>query len=396
MQLDERGQKFQAEMRYTNIPGEFQFVDAIALLWRKKLFISVFSFGAAILAILVVLIIPPQFTAITVIMPPGQGSIGSSLLSQLGGAGSLMAAAGASLGMKSPGEMYVTLLRSRTVEDAVIERFGLMAEYHSTRMSAARASLEAHTKVLYGSKDGLITIKVTDKDSKKAAEIANGYVDAFRKLSANLAITEASQRRLFFQQQLLDSKEKLAQAEEALKATQQSTGVLQIDSQTRALMESAVTIRAQISAKEVQLQAMRSFATEENPQIFQAEQELAGLQAQLAKFGVTDQGSGLLVPKGKVSEEGMEYVRKLRDVKYYETVSEFISTQFELAKLDEARQGAVVQVVDVALPPDFRSFPKRTITVMVATFLGFFSICGWYIAKEMLRRRAVIHALSAA
>ena len=213
----------------------------------------------------------------------------------------------------------------------------------------------------------------------KAAEIANGYIDEFRKLSANLAITEASQRRIFFQQQLKEAKENLAAAEEAMKGTEQSTGVFQIDSQTRVLIESAAALRAQIVAKEVQIQGMRSYATEDNPEIFEAKQQLAALQAQLARLADADQdsSSGLIVPKGKVPEAGMEYIRKLRDVKYYDTISELIAKQFEMAKLDEARQGAVIQVVDVAVPPDHRSYPKRTITVILAMVLAFFVACGW-------------------
>ena len=221
-----------------------------------------------------------------------------------------------------------------------------------------------------------------------AAEIANGYIDEFRKLSANLAITEASQRRIFFQQQLKEAKENLAAAEEAMKGTEQSTGVFQIDSQTRVLIESAAALRAQIVAKEVQIQGMRSYATEDNPEIFEAKQQLAALQAQLARLADADQdsSSGLIVPKGKVPEAGMEYIRKLRDVKYYDTISELIAKQFEMAKLDEARQGAVIQVVDVAVPPDHRSYPKRTITVILAMVLAFFVACGWGILAESLRR----------
>jgi tyrosine-protein kinase Etk/Wzc len=397
MQLDERSQKkFEAQMRYAEVQGEFQFGDAISLVWKKRKPIAMYSVGAGILATLVALILPKQYTAETVIMPPGQNSPATALLSQFGAAGGLMAAAGASLGMKTSGDMYVSLLRSRTVEDAVVQRFGLMTRYHAKKPSGGRGALEAHSKVTYGTKDGLITIKVTDFDPKEAAAIANGYVDAYQLLSAHLAITEASHRRVFFEQQLLDAKEKLASAEEALKAMEQATGVLQIDSQTRALLESAVSIRAQIAAKEVQLQGLRSFATEENPQIYQAQQELAGLQAQLAKLGGTDQASGLIVPKGRVSEEGLEYIRKVRDVKYYDTVSELLAMQLEMAKLDEARQGTAMQVVDSAVPPDTHSFPKRTIIVLVAALLGLFGSSGWYIAKEMIRRRAAIHALSAA
>ena len=385
---------FETEMRYAEVRQELGFLDAISLLWKHRKYILLFSLGAAILATVIVLVIPPAYTATTLVMPPGQNSSAASLLSQLGGAGGLAAAAGAALGVKTPGETYISLFHSRTVEETVIQRFGLMPRYHTKNLSAARGEFEKHSKVLYGTKDGLITIRVTDGDPKKAAEIANGYVDAYRKLSAHLAITEASQRRLFFEQQLLDSKEKLAEAEEALKTTQQRTGVLQIDGQTRALIESAVGLRAQIAAKEVQLQGMRVSATEENPGIVQAEQELAGLQSQLAKLGGTDEGSGLIIPKGKVSEEGLEYIRKLRDVKYYDTVSELIAMQLEMAKLDEARQGAVLQVVDLAIPPDGKSFPKSTITVIVAALFGFFMTSGWFIGAEMLNRQKEIRRLS--
>jgi uncharacterized protein involved in exopolysaccharide biosynthesis len=296
--------------------------------------------------------------------------------------------AGSSLGIKSAGDMYVSLFRSRTIEDSLIQRFGLMARYGKKKISDARTAFEDHTKVGYGAKDGLITISVTDRDPRQAAEIANGYVDEFRKLSANLAITEASQRRVFFQQQLLEADQNLATAEEAMKHTEQSTGVLQVDSQARSLIESAAILRGQVVAKEVELQGMRSYATDDNPQMVMANQELAALKTQLAKLGGSEEnaGSEIIVPKGDIPEAGMEYVRKLRDVKYYETIVELIAKQFEAAKLDEARQGAIVQVVDVAVPPDKRSFPKRTITVLGAMLLGFFAACGWCIVAEGLQR----------
>ena len=175
--------------------------------------------------------------------------------------------------------MYVSFFRSRTVEDAVIQRFGLMAEYHKKSMTDARKAFEKHSSVLLGAKDGLIRITVEDRDPKLAAEIANGYVDEFRKLSATLAVTEASQRRLFFQQQLMEAKGNLTDAEEAMKNTEQSTGVLQIDSQAKALIESAAALRGQVVAKEIQIQAMRSFATEDNPDLIIAKRQLAEIQA---------------------------------------------------------------------------------------------------------------------
>jgi len=322
-------------------------------------------------------------------MPPQQNtSMSSALLGQLSGSSALASVAGAGLGLKNPNDMYVSLFQSRTIEDSMVQRFGLKERYKKKKESDARTAFEKHTTVTLGTKDGLIRITATDGDPKEAADIANGYVDEFKKLSATLAISEASRRRIFFEQQLLDAKENLTTAEEAMKHTEQSTGVLQIDSQARSLIESAANLRAQVVAKEVQLQGMRSYATEDNPDVVTAEQQLAALKAQLAKLAGTDQDSGsdFIVPKGKVPEAGMEYIRRLRDVKYYETISELIAKQFEIAKLDEARQGSIIQVVDVAVTPDRRSFPKRTITVLVATLLGFVVACVWCTFAEGFRR----------
>jgi uncharacterized protein involved in exopolysaccharide biosynthesis len=359
-------------------------LDLMIVLAKRRRFILLFTLGVAIVTAVTTFLLPSQYTAETVVLPPGQNSSsGAALLGQLGSAGALASVAGAGLGIKNPGDMYVSLFRSRTVEDSVIQRFGLMARYRNKRLSDTRKEFEKQSTVVLGAKDGLIRISVTDRDPKLAAEMANGYVEQFRKASANLAISEASQRRAFFDQQLLEAKGNLASAEEALKQTQQSTGVLQLDSQARALIESASVLRAQIGAKEVQLQAMRSYATEQNPDTVIAEQQLAALKAQLAKLAGNDQDSSseFIVPKGKAPEAQLEYLRKLRDVKYYETISELIARQLEVAKLDEARQGAIIQVADVAVPPDKKSAPHRALLVVMMTLIAFALSILWIFAS---------------
>src|SRR5208337_4829444 len=188
--------------------------------------------------------------------------------------------------------MYVSLLTSRTVQDAMIKRFDLMKEYREKRMSDTRKDLERHTTTVAGSKDGLIRLTIEDPDPKRAAEMANGYVEEFRNLSASLAITEAARRRLFFERQLQQVKGSLTAAEEDMSKTQQSTGVLQIDSQARALIESAAVLRAQVVAKQVQIESMRSFATDDNPRVILAKQELAALQSQLDRVAGSQQDTG--------------------------------------------------------------------------------------------------------
>lgn len=349
-------------------------LDLLITVSKRRKFVVRFTLGAALLAAIAAFILPNEYTATTLILPPAQNSSANSgLLGQLGGSGALASVAGASLGMKNPGDMYVSLFRSRTVEDSVIRHFKLQDRYRDKKLSDARRKFEERSTVILGVKDGLILISVTDWDPNLAADIANGYVDEFRSLSATLAITEASQRRTFFQQQLLESNDHLAAAEEALKHTEQSTGVLQVDSQAKSLIESAATLRGQIGMKEVELQGIRSYATEGNPQIVMGEQQLAALKSQLANLAGADQNSisDVMVPKGKIPEAGMEYIRRLRDVKYYETITELIARQFEVAKEDEARQGAIIQVADPAVPPDRKSSPHRTLIVILMTLIAF-------------------------
>lgn len=369
--------------------ADMQILDVLILLSQRFRFMVAVTCTATLIAVIIVLLLPNQYTAETVVLPPAQNSSMSSiLLNQLAGSGALASAAGAGLGIKSPDDMYVSLFRSRTVEDAIIRRFGLLKRYRKKCMTDARTAFEDHTTVVLGVKDNLIRISVRDKDPKFAADVANAYVDEFRKRSANLAVTEASQRRVFFQQQLLEASGNLTAAEEAMKNTEQSTGILQVDSQARALVQSAAELRAQLAAREVQLQSMRVYATDDNPDVVRMKEQIDALQGQISNLSgnVGGSDSGMIALKGKVPEASMEYLRKLRDLKYYETVETLIAKQFEIAKLDEARQGAIVQVTDVAVPPDKKSSPHRAVIVILAAFFAMIVSVLWVFLAERWRR----------
>ena len=370
---------------------EVSLLDITVLLVARKRFVIRFVLGAAALATLIAFLLPVRYEAKIVLLPPQQNSsMASALLGQmgnLGGLGSLTSLAGG-LSLKTPADMYVSLLTSRTVEDAMIQRFGLMAEYRLKRMSDTRKEFERRTTAVAGTKDGLIRITIEDGDPKRAAELANGYVEEFRKLSASLAMTEAARRRLFFQNELQQAKDDLTASEEAMRKTQQSTGVLQIDSQARALIESAAILRGQVVAKEVQIQGMKSFAADDNPNLLLAKQQLAALQSQLEQIAGSryDAGSDILLSKGKVTQSGMEYLRRFRDLKYRETVFELLAKELEIAKLDEAREGEIVQVVDAAVPPDRKSSPHRTLIIVGATIFAFLVAAFWIISRRGLER----------
>jgi tyrosine-protein kinase Etk/Wzc len=361
-------------------------LDTLVLLAGRKRFIVRFMLGAAVLAAGISFLLPNRYEANIVLLPPSQStSAGSALLGQLGNLGSLGSLASMTgLSMKNPADMYLAFLTSRTVEDALISRFGLMNEYHEKHISDARRELEHRTTAVAGTKDGLIRLTIEDGDPKRAAELANGYVEEFRKLSATLAISEAARRRLFFEQQLRDAKDNLTKAEEAMRKTQQSTGVLQIDSQARSLIESAAILRGQVVAKQVQIQSMQSFAAEGNPELILAKQQLAALEGQLQKVAgsASDTGTDINLSKGRVTESGMEYIRRFRDLKYSETVYELLAKEFEIAKLDEAREGSIIQVVDAAVQPDKRSFPPRILIVIGVTMLSFFIASFWVVLRH--------------
>jgi uncharacterized protein involved in exopolysaccharide biosynthesis len=368
--------------------GEISLLDLLIIVARHRRLILRTTIGMVLIGVLLCLLLPNKYTATTAILPPqGGSSAGSALLSQLGSLSSMASlAGGGSLGLKNPNDLQVALLRSRTVEDAMVNRYHLMTLYHAKRESDARKKLESRVAIDNGAKDGLIRISVTDSDPHRAADLANGYVEEYKNATAHLAVSEASQRRLFFEQQLSGAKDNLANAEEALKKTEQSTGLIQLDSQARAVIASVAQLRAQIAAKEVQIQGERSFATAENPDLRMAEDELAGLKVQLEKTGASS--DEMLIPRGNLQQSSLEYVRKLRDVKYYETIFDLLARQYEVAKVDEARQGAVVQVVDPAIVPDNRSWPKPSIILPVAALAGFFLAIVWSFLREAVHRIA--------
>jgi uncharacterized protein involved in exopolysaccharide biosynthesis len=319
---------------------------------RKKL-IGIITLAMIALALAVALLLPSRYMATTVILPPQQsGSAGAAMMAQLSSL-SAMAGAGA-LGIKNPNDLQVALLKSRSVEDAMAARFHLQALYHAKYASSARKRWEKKTFIDDGLKDGLIRLSVTDSDPQRAAELANGWVEEYQRFSATLAVGEASRRRLFFERQVTDARANLARAEEEMKQTEQRTGVIELDGQAHAMIASAAMLRAQVAAKQVEIQAMRQFAADGNPDLERAQQELSGLEGQLAAMDVAkDRRRGdLVAPTGMVAQAGLDYARALREVKYREAVVSLLMRLYEMAQVDEAQKGSQAQVVDTAVVPD--------------------------------------------
>ena len=358
-------------------------LEIFIVLAKHKVLILVTVGSAALFLTLVSLLLPKNYTAQTRILRPKEDtSIASAMLGQFG---PILGAAGKDLGIHNPNDMYVAMLRSRTVADALIDQFSLMSLYHKKLRVDARKRLDSATEISAG-RDDVISISVEDRDPRRAAAMANAYVIQLGKLTKTLAVTDAAKRRLFFEGEVKTASDDLASAEDALKQTEQKTGIIQLDSQAKVLLEGYADLRAQVAAKEVQIQAMKSFATPENPDLVRAQEELAALRAQVARFESGHGGAGSDVALAKVPEAGLEYVRKLREVKYRETMLELLLKQYEIARIDEGKDAALVQVLDNAVPPEKRSWPPRTALVLAGTLLGLLIAVAAAFVLEWLQR----------
>jgi uncharacterized protein involved in exopolysaccharide biosynthesis len=327
-------------------------------------------FGGPLLAGFVALgatyAIAPTYTARTVFMPPQQQQ--SAAASALQSLGSLAGLAGTAA-LKTPGDQYVALMQSATVSNRVIEAYSLKEAYEAATLEEARQTLATNVRMDPGKKDGLVTVDVSDTSPQRAANIANRYVEELRRLSSEMALTEAQQRRVFFEKQLQQTKAKLAAAQQTLQTTGVNERTLRVE--PKAAAEAYATLRAQVTAAEIRLQSMRGSLTNEAPELKIALSNLMAMRSQLAKAEAVDQSAG-----------NDAYVNAYREYKYQEMLFELFARQFELAKLDESREGALIQVVDTATPPERKAKPKRGSIAVSATLVAGIGIVMFIFARN--------------
>jgi tyrosine-protein kinase Etk/Wzc len=354
--------------------GELPWLEFLIVISRRRRFIAIGTLGCAAVALLIFLLVPNQYTATTTFLAPQQqSSLASALLSQVAGSSLLGSAAGSGLGVKPSGDLYVTLLKSRFIEDDILTKFDLQSIYRSKRFSDARKKLESRSTIS-ASKDGIVTVSVEDRDPNRAAQIANEYGDRLQLLTSQLAITEAARRRQVFEQLIDKTKTDLAQAESALNQMQKKTGLLQPDTQARSEINALATLQSQIAASEIQAGVLRTYETSDNPDLAHVNEQIAGMRAQLAQFERKQNAGGgdIQVPTAAVPDIELEYLRRVREVKLQEALYELLMKQYEAARLDEAREGPLVQVIDKAVAPDRKTFPRLGFVCLGAAILGLF------------------------
>jgi uncharacterized protein involved in exopolysaccharide biosynthesis len=324
---------------------------------------------AGLAALGIAFAIAPTYTATVRFLPPQQQqSAAASMLASLGALGGL---AGAASGLKNPSDQYLAFIRSRSVQDALIDRFGLMERYEAKLRDDARLALQGVARASSG-KDGLISVEIDDKDPKFAAQLANAHVEELQKLLARLAVTEAQQRRVFFEKQLQQAKDNLTRAEQALKASGVNSSALKASPQ--AAVEAVARLRAAITAQEIKIASLRGYLSENAPDFRQALTELGAMRAQLAR---AEQQEAPVAG-------GSDYIGRYRDFKYYETLFELFAKQYELARVDESREGAVIQVLDAAQPPERKAKPKRALIAVIATLAAGFALLLFVFVRHAL------------
>lgn len=349
-----------------DLDGEIDLKALILQLWQGRKTVLVSTFVCGSIALTSSLLIRPTYTASASILPPQQQASGlSAALGSLG----VMAGVAAGGALKNPNDLYVAMMKSQTVSDRLIRQFDLQVRYEQEKLSSTRKVLDAAV-VIASAKSGLIEINVDDHDPQFAAHLANAYVAELKRLNQYLAVTDAAKRRVFFEKQLQDVKQSLAKAELGLEALQKKTGLVLPEGQVGIVLKTVAELKAQIAAKEVEIVAMRSFATDKNPDFVRAHEALAAMKKQLAALDDNGGDGSLSVRAKSLPQDGLAYIRAVRDVKYNEALLELMAKQYEFARVEEGRDSSMIQVLDMATAPDQKSKPKRSLIVVAGVLLG--------------------------
>jgi capsule polysaccharide export protein KpsE/RkpR len=378
------------------VPG-VALIDFLTTLAERKHFIAAVVGIATVFGVATSLLLPARYTATTTLMTPQQTqSLSGLLMNQLVSSNNTtsLAAIVGGAGLKSPNDIYIGLLRSRPIADALVQRFSLRNVYSTTNLTGARKVLAANTKTV-SENSGLLAVSVTDHDKNRAAEMANAYVEELRTLTKMLALMEASQRKSFYDEQLTHAKDDLITAEVSFRQVQKTKGVVELDAQAKAMIAGLADLHAQVASKEVKLQSLRSYSTEGNPEVQLAENELSSLRAQVSQWEGKSQSPGSSnMGLQDVAGAGLDYLRAQHELQYRQTLFDLLLKQDDAARLDEARNPAVIQVVEVAVPPERKSSPHRVLVIILFGFVGFLVSSLWLLVSDRIRSNPdVFHSL---
>jgi len=370
--------------------------EQLRLLWGRRRFFFRAAAAGLLVSTLVAFMIPKSYTSTTQLMPPDpQSTSGMAMMAAMAakGGGGLAGVAGDLLGLKSSGALFIGVLRSQTSQDRLIQQFDLIKVYGVRLVMDARMRLDENTSISEDKKSGIITISVTDHDPQRAAALASAYVDQLNTLVSELSTSSAHRERVFLEERLKVAKQDLDNASNQLAQFSSKNNTLDIQQEGKAMLDAAGSIAGEMIAAQSQLEGLRQIYTDNNSRVRSLNARVAELRKQLEKLGGTQaDGAKIAIPPTELSGDpstakaggglpyptlrslpllGAKYADFYRRAKIQETVYELLTEQYELAKVQEAKETPSVKVLDPARVPERKSFPPR----LVVMFLGTFLVC---------------------
>jgi len=368
-------------------------IASLRLLWAKRRFLLRATAIGVVCATLIAFLIPKRYVSTTQLMPPDSQSTSTlSLMSAFAGqSGSIGSLAGGLLGMRSTGDLFIGVLRSRTVKDRIISRFDLKKVYGVRLEEAARGRLEQNTGIGEDRKSGIITVAVTDHDPKRAAAIAGAYVAELDALITQLSTSSAHRERAFLEERLSAVTQDLESAEKNLSQFSSKSGAIDMTAQGKATVEAAAALEGQLIAAQSELQGLKQIYSDGNVRVRATQARITELRHQLEKLS----GTADFAPKGEhtMTDElypslrqlpilGVPYADLYRRLKVQEVVFEALTKEYELAKVQEVKEVPTVKVLDPAEIPEIRSYPSRTLIVFLGAFISAGLAVVWILAQD--------------
>lgn len=359
--------------------GQQNLLPVLRLFWSNRQLVWRSWVWALMLSIVAAFVIPVRYQAVTRLMPPDQSESGLSLLASMAnssGASGLTGLASDLLGVKTSSDLFIGILGSDTIQDHLIAQYGLMKVYHDSKIEDARHDLSERTSISADRKSGIISIAVTDHDPKRAAAMAQAYVAELNILVAQLSTSSARRERIFLEGRLEKVKLDLDAAEQNFSVFASKNTAIDIPEQGKAMVDAAATLQGQLIAAQAELSGLQQIYTNSNVRVRAAEAHVEELQKKLDEIGGAGtqddlKSSNSLYPSiRKLPLLGVTYADLYRQTKIQETVYELLTQQYELAKVQEAKEIPTVKVLDPALVPTKRSFPPRTVILGLGTMLG--------------------------
>lgn len=344
-------------------------------LWKaiksRRMLILAITSAAFTASVIVSLLLPRYYAATASIMPPQQEDIGGGLVSNIDGGLGLLA--GGLLGSNSQADLWAGILKSSSVNSAIIERFRLKEIYGKQTLDDTMKILLKRVEI-DKTKEDIVKVTVEDRDPKRAADMANAFIEELDRTNKSAVMTSGQRMRAFVEKRLIETKADLAQIEDSLKSFQKTNNAVKLDDQSKAIIEAIGSVKGTLMAKEVESETLQSYAAPSNPMVQLLNSEINGLKEKLRELeqGRTVSGNrDIFIPTDRIPDLSLQYAQLLRDAKVRETLFELLTQQFELARIQEAKDSPTIQVLDSAYPPEVKSKPKRGLIVVLSTISGF-------------------------